>query len=432
LLKSRGIVILFLCATALIAGCGGGASPTVAPTPESGSNSTTFAAQSAAQTIALPSTGGITGTLAVPGVTVTSGSLPTLTATIVTGSDATLTKRRDGLLPGGPYLAEIQITAPVTFTLTEMPGFSIYVTQWKQIVPNGAYGVVVFDSSQAEGTVALVTAQNDVLQFAGSSTPLTINKGDALIMGILNLNSAAAPPAGWPTFNPGGGGGGGGCTNANCGAPSSSPSPTASPATSPSASPTSAASATECVTGATWSYTSTGTDNSNIFTSTGVSSCGLDPSGPNLAELGANSAATTVTYNVWNGAPHGIVLASSAVTNPQVTFALELTGDGTTTFTESVTSGGFFLALEYLATASEITGTGTYYWGYCKENSATSPTGCASGTTTADQSVSVTASAGSDTSVDTSNITTGSFVFGSAPYLIEIYTGTSSAAIRKR
>jgi hypothetical protein len=119
--------------------------------------------------------------------------------------------------------------------------------------------------------------------------------------------------------------------------------------------------------------------------------------------------------------------------NPQVVFALELTGDGSTTFTESATSGGFFLALEYLATASEITGTGTYYWGYCQENSATSPTGCASGTTTADQTVSVTASAGSDTSVDTSNITTGSFVFGSAPYLVEIYTAPpSSSAIRNR
>jgi hypothetical protein len=418
LLKSPGIAILFLCAVALVAGCGGSGSspstlpaatttPTAAPTPQSGSNSVTFTAQAGSQTVTLPSTGGITGTVSVPGITVTSGSLPTLTATFVTGSDATLTKRRATTLSGGPYLAEIQITAPITFTFTATPGFSLNVSPWDSNVPNGSYSVVVDDTSTGQTQVFTpVTSSNNVLTFGGGSTSLTIDAGNSLTIGV----EAASSPAPTPNVT-------------------ATPSPAAT--ASPTAAPTSAASATECVTGATWTYTSTGSDTPNQLAS-GASGCGLDNTVPEQVELGENSATTTVTYNVWNGAPHGIVLASSAVTNPKVVFALELTGDGTTTFAESATSGGLFLSLNYLATASEISGTGTYYWGYCQENSATSPTGCASGTTTADQTVSVLASAGSDTSVDTSVISTGSFVFGSAPYLFEIYTSASGAAMQKR
>jgi hypothetical protein len=147
-----------------------------------------------------------------------------------------------------------------------------------------------------------------------------------------------------------------------------------------------------------------------------ISCTGLDASAPSQILLAGNGAATTASFNLWNAAPHGIVIPSPAVSNPNVPFAIEIMASPGTTFTGSPTDGLFQLSL----TAASAVSSGTYYVGYCQENAAQN--GCVSGSTIADQTVFV-----SGTAVGTNGLNSGTISIGSTPYLIEIYSASTGS-----
>jgi hypothetical protein len=89
--RSLHVVAAALPIVALLAACGGGGStltppPNVYLTPTAATNSICIAASAQAQTVTLPSTGGVTGTLAVAPLSLQSGDC--LHVTIASGADA--------------------------------------------------------------------------------------------------------------------------------------------------------------------------------------------------------------------------------------------------------------------------------------------------------------------------------------------------------
>ncbi|MGZ3529792.1 MAG: hypothetical protein ACXVAO_19215 [Vulcanimicrobiaceae bacterium] len=173
--------------------------------------------------------------------------------------------------------------------------------------------------------------------------------------------------------------------------------------------------AVECITGRTATFPAAGVDE-DIFlvgdqtTSAQAGCINMTPTSPSQVHFAGNSAATTASFNLWNGAPHGILVPSSAVAKPRVIFAMEFTANPAVTFTGSTTDALFKLSLAF---ASPLPAA-TYHVGYCQENSTQN--GCQSGTAVVDQTVSA-----SGTSFSTNGLTSNTIPVGSTPYLLELY-----------
>ena len=100
----------------------------------------------------------------------------------------------DLALPGGPYIFEMKVTAPFTFTLASVPGFTLNLGPSN---PNASYTIVLLLGA-APAVDFTLTAVNDTLSFPGASGALTVPAGSQLTVGIILTSNVSTPDAGSP------------------------------------------------------------------------------------------------------------------------------------------------------------------------------------------------------------------------------------------
>jgi hypothetical protein len=180
-------------ALASLAGCGS------TTTPADGGSTTpqvpstlTIAASSQPQTLTLPpGSGPVTGTVTVPPISVAAGTTGNLTLSVLSGTNVSFERatppstpgRRasDASLPGGPYILEITLTAPFTFTLPSIPAFSFNLGSVG--VTNASYLLVVQVGSGSPVEFP-INAVGDTLSFPGIDEPVTVTAGTVLYLGL--------------------------------------------------------------------------------------------------------------------------------------------------------------------------------------------------------------------------------------------------------
>jgi hypothetical protein len=210
--------------SAFLAACGGG---NVSLSPQTSSQSlaaatsqTCFTPSTQAQNVALPSTGGITGTLAIAAGSATATSCD-VAVTLTTGSAVTTiaanVRHAESGTPAKPIL-EISLDNAFTNNV-EMTG-AVLNTPPNLSFPDGTYQALV-TSGTLPPTVLVFTAMNGVLTLASTGSPILIAPGTSA---TLTLYAKGVTP------------------------PDATPSPSPSAAASPSATPTAAPTATASVT----------------------------------------------------------------------------------------------------------------------------------------------------------------------------------------
>lgn len=228
--RSLHVVAAALPVVALLTACGGGGStltppPKVYQTPTAATNSICIAASAQAQTVTLPSTGGVTGTLAVAPLALQSGDC--LKVTIASGADATLSltsiapssaRRSAASAAGGSSgtpVYQLLYTAKYIVNIV-VPGATLNFGN--NTVPDGTYVVILTGQGIASQTIT-VTASGGVITYTGPAGAIQLAPGQQV---LLSFYLSAATPS--PT-------------------PSGTSSPSASPTVTPSAAPTATATA---------------------------------------------------------------------------------------------------------------------------------------------------------------------------------------------
>ncbi len=162
-----------------------------------------------AQTVQIPQNSGpVTGSVTVPPVTVAGGATGDLTLKFLSGSNVAFnvaepsgapTTHRDSTdsLPGGPYIFELTVTAPFTFTLTGIPAFSLNLGSLGASNPNASYTIVAVVDGGPPVAFTL-NAVDDTLSFPGVNESITIVAGTQLTVGILLSSNFSSPDAGPP------------------------------------------------------------------------------------------------------------------------------------------------------------------------------------------------------------------------------------------
>jgi hypothetical protein len=157
------------------------------------------------QSVQIPQgSGPVTGTISVPPITVLGGGTGNLTLSVLSGTnvafeqavplrgrESSIRQRgSDATLPGSGYIFEMTLTAPFSFTLPSVPGFTLNLGSVG--VPNGSY-VVVAVVGTAPVYYFPVTAQNDTLTFPGESEPISVTAGETLTVGLTLASNVTIP-----------------------------------------------------------------------------------------------------------------------------------------------------------------------------------------------------------------------------------------------
>ena len=196
----------------ILAGCGGGSSPSDAGdnNPSTAVSISVAAPNNQEQPVQVPQgSGPITGTISMPPVNTATGSSGDLTVQFLSGTNvafevagatrqpaASIGQRDSDLaLPGGPYIFEMKVTAPFTFTLASVPGFMLNLGTLGESNPNASYTIVVLLGAAPPVDFTL-TAVNDTLSFPGAAGALAVPAGSQLAVGILLTSNVSTPDGG--------------------------------------------------------------------------------------------------------------------------------------------------------------------------------------------------------------------------------------------
>jgi hypothetical protein len=206
--RSFRVVAAALPFVAVLAACGGGGStltppPKVYLTPTAATNSICIAASAQAQTVTLPSTGGVTGTLAVAPLSLQSGDC--LHVTIASGADATLSldsstssssaRRRSASSASVNYGAavyQLLYTAKYIVNIV-VPGATLNFGN--NTVPDGSYVVILTGQGIAPQTIT-VTASGGVITYTGPASAVQLAPGQQV---LLSFYPSAATPSPTPS-----------------------------------------------------------------------------------------------------------------------------------------------------------------------------------------------------------------------------------------
>jgi hypothetical protein len=207
-LKLIAVAALAACFVGCSSGSGSPDGGKGSPSPTTPVTLTISASPPQTQPVQVPQgSGPVTGTVTFPPVTTvpadTSGNL---TVSFLSGTTVAFqralpsqpqssvrAKDSNATLPGGPYIFEMTVTAPFTFTLASVPKFSLNLGTLGAASPNAAYVIVVENGTSATYQFP-TTAQNDVISFPGSVPSLTVTSGDILSFGIALASNVAAAP----------------------------------------------------------------------------------------------------------------------------------------------------------------------------------------------------------------------------------------------
>jgi hypothetical protein len=306
--------------TALLAACGGG---NVSLSPQGASQSlaaamsqTCFTPSTQAQSVALPSTGGITGTLAIAAGLANATSCD-VTVKFSTGSSALSTasnvRRLDATMPPKPLL---EISLDNAFTNNVEVTGAVLNTPPNLSFPDGQYQASITFGTLPP-TVLIFTAANGVLTLASTGTPIVIAPGTSATLAL--YARGVTPPE--PTPSPA--------------APTPTPNTTASPTSAPTAtsSPTTGPTATAAA----------------II----ASSVSISPS--NCVYFGLDAGKSQVfTASIVTNAPPGTVFAYGWFPNLGGSFSLMVPG---TTMDGYTNTSRFTVGMQNIAT---VTLTGSY------------------------------------------------------------------------
>jgi hypothetical protein len=209
-LHRQGAAFALAC---IFAGCGSGNSPSDAGnnSPSAEVSISVAAPNNQEQPVQVPQgSGPINGTISMPPVSTASGSSGDLTLQLLSGANvafessgptsqpgASIWQRdSDMALPGGPYIFEMKVTAPFTFTLASVPGLMLNLGLAASN-PNASYTIAVLLGAAPEVDFTL-TAVNGTLSFPGASGALTVPAGSQLTVGIILTSNVSTPDAGSP------------------------------------------------------------------------------------------------------------------------------------------------------------------------------------------------------------------------------------------
>jgi len=204
--RSLHVVAAALPIVALLAACGGGGStltppPKVYLTPTAATNSICIAASAQAQTVTLPSTGGVTGTLAVAPLSLQSGDC--LHVTIASGADATLSldsstssssARRSAATSAssgtyGEPIYQLQYTAQHLVNLA-VPGATLNFGS--NTLPDGSYVVTLATQGLPTQTIT-VTASGGVITYAGGGKVIPLLPGQQVLISFYVATASPTP-----------------------------------------------------------------------------------------------------------------------------------------------------------------------------------------------------------------------------------------------
>lgn len=212
------IFALLAFASALVAGCSrGGVVTPPAPTPDS----VTQQIAQAGGTIVLPSVNGLSGSMTVPANNATAGT--TMTVSMLSGAPSgapvPAAYRRMTSTPTTESSLEIQVSQTVTFQ--GFPGFALTLPASISTAGENFY-IAVYQGTGSSApllvTIGPATVNGQVITFAPTATPITLQAGVTYLVELYEVSAASASPSPSPS-------------------PSLSPSPSPTPSPTPSPSP---------------------------------------------------------------------------------------------------------------------------------------------------------------------------------------------------